>query len=54
MLNEQIAALDTRLAERSEQQPDAELLLRLPGLGIVLAARVLAEFGEVPPRPADA
>lgn len=31
-----------------------ELLLRLPGLGVVLAARVLAEFGDAPNRYTDA
>jgi len=53
-LNEQIAQLESRLAERFDQHPDAELLLRLPGLGVILAARVLAEFGDAPNRYLDA
>ncbi|MCK9906651.1 IS110 family transposase, partial [Frankia sp. Cpl3] len=36
------------------QHPDAEILLSQPGLGPVLAARVLAEFGDDPDRYADA
>lgn len=53
-LTDQIAVVETRLSERFSQHPDAELLLRLPGLGVVLAARVLAEFGDAPNRYADA
>lgn len=34
--------------------PDAEILLSQPGLGVVLAARVLGEFGDDPDRYADA
>ena len=36
------------------QHPDAEIYLSQPGLGQVLAARVLAEFGDDPERYADA
>jgi transposase/transposase IS116/IS110/IS902 family protein len=36
------------------RHPDAELYLSQPGLGSVLAARVLAEFGDDPHRYADA
>lgn len=53
-LRDQIAAVEAELAEHFEKHPDAELLLRLPGLGVVLAARVLAEFGDAPNRYADA
>ncbi len=53
-LNEQIATLEARLAERFEQHPDADLILSLPGLGVVLGARVLAEFGDAPNRYAGA
>jgi len=53
-LNEQIALLEAKLHERFDQHPDAELLLRLPGLGVILAARVLAEFGDAPNRYLDA
>jgi transposase len=34
--------------------PDAEILRSLPGLGLVLGARVLAEFGDAPNRYKDA
>ena len=37
-----------------EQHPSAEVLRSLPGLGIVLGARVLGEFGDDPTRYADA
>jgi transposase len=50
----QIDAVETKLIERFEQHPDAELLLRLPGLSFILAARVLTEFGDAPNRYADA
>lgn len=53
-LDGQIASLEARLAERFEQHPDAELLRSLPGLGAILAARVLAGFGDSPNRYADA
>lgn len=53
-LNEQVALLEAQLEERFSQHPDAELLLRLPGLGVILAARVLAEFGDAPNRYLDA
>lgn len=49
-MNTQIDALDEKLAARFDQHPDAETYLRLPGLGHVLAARVLAEFGDDPNR----
>jgi transposase len=53
-LNEQIARVEAALTDRFEQHPDAELILSLPGLGVVLGARVLAEFGDAPNRYADA
>jgi hypothetical protein len=53
-LNEQIALVEARLVERFEQHPDAEIILSLPGLGHVLGARVLAEFGDAPNRYANA
>ena len=34
--------------------PDAEIILSQPGLGVILAARVLGEFGDDPDRYADA
>ena len=53
-LNEQIERVEAALTTRFEQHPDAELILSLPGLGVVLGARVLAEFGDAPNRYADA
>ena len=50
----QIASLETQLAERFEQHPDAKVVRSLPGLGTVLGARVLGEFGDDPNRYADA
>jgi len=53
-LNAQIAGLELELATTFERHPDAEVLRSLPGLGIVLSARVLGEFGDDPTRYADA
>jgi hypothetical protein len=36
------------------QHPDAEIYLSQPGLGVILGARVLAEFGDDPDRYVDA
>jgi transposase len=49
-LNRQITALETQLAQDFEQHPDADIYLSLPGLGDVLGARVLGEFGDAPDR----
>jgi hypothetical protein len=49
----QIDALAQELQARFEVHPDAEILRSLPGLGLVLGARVLAEFGDDPTRYAD-
>jgi transposase len=53
-LNVQIAALETDLGAHFEQHPDAEIIRSLPGLGMILSARVLGEFGDDPNRYADA
>lgn len=53
-LTSQIAVLETELADRFEQHPDAKIIRSLPGLGMTLGARVLAEFGDDPNRYADA
>ncbi len=45
-LNAQIARLEQELAKAFEEHPDAEIYQSLPGLGIVLGGRVLAEFGD--------
>lgn len=53
-LNTQIASLETKLADRFEQHPDAKIIRSLPGLGMTLGARVLGEFGDAPNRYEDA
>ena len=53
-LNRQITVLEVALGERFEQHPDAEIIRSQPGLGMVLGARVLGEFGDDPNRYADA
>ena len=45
-LNVQLASLEADLAPSFEKHPDAEIYRSLPGLGIVLGARVLSEFGD--------
>jgi Transposase/Transposase IS116/IS110/IS902 family len=44
--NSQIDELEAGLSEHFEQHPDAKVVLSLPGLGTVLGARVLGEFGD--------
>ena len=53
-MNRQIAELETSLAEHFETHPDADIYRSLPGLGVVLGARVLGEFGDDPNRYTDA
>jgi transposase len=53
-LNRQIAQLETALAQHFETHPDADIYRSLPGLGVVLGARVLGEFGDDPNRYTDA
>jgi transposase len=50
----QIDELEDRLEDRFDQHPDADLIRSLPGLSVVLGARVLAEFGDDPNRYTDA
>ena len=50
----QIASLEEDLAAAFETHPDSQIILSLPGLGMVLGARVLGEFGDDPNRYADA
>jgi transposase len=52
-LGGEIARLEQELRARFEQHPDAEILRSLPGLGLILGARVLGEFGDDPTRYAD-
>jgi transposase len=53
-LNRQIADLEAELATHFEAHPDADIYRSLPGLGVVLGARVLGEFGDDPNRYTDA
>jgi len=53
-LNTQIEQLQAVVAENFDQHSAAEIYLSQPGLGQVLAARVLGEFGDDPLRFADA
>ncbi len=50
----QIQVLDGEVSSCFGRHPDAEIYLSQPGLGPILAARVLAEFGDDPVRYADA
>lgn len=45
-LNTEIATLQAEVDAHFGQHPDAEIYLSQPGLGVVLAGRVLAEFGD--------
>ena len=53
-LNRQIANLEAELATHFEAHPDADIYRSLPGLGVILGARVLGEFGDDPNRYTDA
>jgi len=53
-LNTQIDQLGTVVAAHFGQHPDAEIYTSQPGLGTILAARVLGEFGDDPHRYRDA
>ncbi len=53
-LNHQIAELEAELATHFETHPDADIYRSLPGLGVILGARVLGEFGDDPNRYTDA
>lgn len=54
VLNTQIATMQDQVTAHFGQHPDSELYLSQPGLGVVLSARVLAEFGDDKSRYADA
>jgi transposase len=53
-LTTQIAELQAVVAEGFGRHPDAEIIASQPGLGPILGARVLAEFGDDHHRYADA
>ena len=50
----QIPALEEVLAQGFGRHPDAEIYTSQPGLGVILGARVLSEFGDDPHRYQDA
>ena len=52
-LNRQITNLERSLTNRFEQHPDADIYRSLPGLGVILGARALGEFGDDPDRYAN-
>jgi transposase len=54
VLNAEIRTMEDRVEAHFGQHPDAEVYLSQPGIGVVLGARVLAEFGDAPSRYADA
>jgi Transposase IS116/IS110/IS902 family len=53
-LSAQVAGLEAALTSAFTAHPDAGIVQSQPGLGVVLAARVLAEFGDDPNRYATA
>jgi Transposase/Transposase IS116/IS110/IS902 family len=52
-LNEQVTVLEEQVREHFGRHPDAEIILSQPGMGPILGARVLAEFGDDPHRYRD-
>ncbi|WP_395110212.1 IS110 family transposase [Actinomadura sp. SCN-SB] len=54
VLNEQIKALQGQVETHFGAHPAAEVILSQPGIGMILGARVLAEFGDDPDRYACA
>ena len=52
-LNEQITVMEGQVRAHFSQHPDAEIISSQPGLGPILGARVLAEFGDDPHRYAS-
>jgi transposase len=53
-LNTEITTLEGEVEAHFGRHPDAEIMLSQPGIGVVLGARVLAEFGDAPGRYASA
>ncbi|MER7127302.1 IS110 family transposase [Micrococcus luteus] len=53
-LNEQVATLHKEVEAHFGRHPAAEIICSQPGLGPILGARVLAEFGDDPTRYASA
>jgi hypothetical protein len=50
VLNEQVKVLEEQVGAHFGRHPDAEIYLSQPGLGPILGARVLGEFGDDPHR----
>jgi len=53
-MNRQIDAVEEQVVTHFGRHPDSEIYLSQPGLGKILAARVLAEFGDATNRYTDA
>ena len=53
-IDAQISELADTLAECFKKHPDADIYLSLPGIGDVIGARILGEFGDDPNRYASA
>jgi transposase len=53
-LNAEIKTMEEQVAAHFGQHPEVEIYRSQPGLGDILGARVLAEFGDDPARYADA
>jgi transposase len=53
VLNEQVRSLQGQVEENFGRHPDAEIYRSQPGMGAILGARVLGEFGDDPHRYAD-
>lgn len=54
VLNQQVKAMQGQVEAHFGQHPAAEIICSQPGLGPILGARVLAEFGDAPDRYATA
>jgi transposase len=52
-LSQQVTDLQGQVEAHFRQHPDAEIYLSQPGMGAILGARVLAEFGDDPHRYTD-
>jgi hypothetical protein len=52
-LNEQVKILEEQVRDHFGRHPDAEVIMSQPGMGMILGARVLAEFGDDPARYRD-
>ncbi|PWJ42449.1 Transposase IS116/IS110/IS902 family protein, partial [Quadrisphaera granulorum] len=53
-MNEEIEALGQVVADSFGAHPDAEIYLSVPGIGTIIGARTLGEFGDDPTRYASA